>query len=102
MDGPTTNTVVEITIPQLAFEHEFLLDTLLGVTSAHMQHLRPDVEVCYQTDFYRVKALSGFREALSQITSSNYEAIIVAGLLFVVLTLKGYGTAEYDGLCVVN
>ena len=67
-----------------------------------MQHLRPDVEVRYQTDFYHVKALSGSREALSQITSSNYEAIIVTGLLLMVLTSKGYGTAKYDDLCVIN
>lgn len=78
------------------------MDTLLGVTSAQIQHLRPDVEVRYQTDFYRVKALSGFREALSQITPSNYEAIIVTGLLLVVLTSKDYGTAEYADLCVIN
>ena len=84
------------------FEHKLLLDTFLGVTSAQIQHLRSDIEVRYQTDFYRVKALSGFREALSQITSSNYEAIIVTGLLLMVLTSKGHGTAEYDDLCVIN
>ena len=84
------------------FEHKLLLDTFLGVTSAQIQHLRPNVEVRYQTDLYRVKALSGFREALSQITPSNYEAIIVTSLLLVVLTSKDYGTAEYDDLCVIN
>ena len=67
-----------------------------------MQHLQPDVEVRYQANFYRVKALTGFREALSQITSSNCEAIIATGLLLVVLTSKDYGTAEYDDLCVIN
>jgi len=101
---PGMDQVLQITLPSLAFEKEWLLHGVLAVASLHMQRLLPDsVELQRQTSTYRVKAVSGFRQALSQINptdNDSYEAALLMAILLVVLCSQD-NDSEYE-LVVVN
>jgi Fungal specific transcription factor domain len=91
--NPRMDAVFEWTLPQLAFENEFLMNGILGIASLHMQRMIPDAtHVRKQTDLYRVKAVQTFREALPIIdtNSSSYQAALLMALMLVILTSKDY------------
>lgn len=101
--NPLMDAVFEWTMPNLAFNNEFLMNGMLGIASLHMQRMLPDpTQVRKQTDLYRVKSFQTFREALPTIdtNSSSYEAALLMALMLVILTSKDYSN---DGeLSVIN
>jgi hypothetical protein len=102
--GDGAHNMLQTTVPQLAFENEWLMNALLGLASLHKQHLVPDSQdTRRQTDIYRQKALSGFRKALPKITPAtrDYEAALVMAILLVVLCSRDY-TLEDGELIIVQ
>jgi hypothetical protein len=96
--------VIRVRLPELAFESEFLMNGLLGISSLHMQNLLPaSPEQRRQTDLYRAKAFSGFREALKQLDpfSKHYQAALMQSLMLVVLCSQDYASDE-DDLVIVQ
>lgn len=84
-------------IPDLAFEHDFLMHTMLGIASLHSQQLLPDSrQAQLQTSIYRARALSSFREALTNLTwgTRKCEAALICSLLVVILCSKDYAEDE--------
>jgi Fungal specific transcription factor domain len=91
------NRIVQIEVPRLAFEHEFLMHCVLGIASLHLQHLAPDVpEHQSLTLKYRVKALSGLRMTISQLSKETYRAVL-AGSLFISILSSDLSAAETGG-----
>ena len=99
-DAPI-DKVMNLVVPQLAFENDFLLNAILGIASAHKQFLNPSAGNQGDTDDYRVKTLHGFRKALLKLSPKNYEAVVVASLLLVILSSRSNIDGD-DELCVVN
>jgi hypothetical protein len=102
--GESQQNVMHVTVPQLAFENEFLLNGMLGIASLHMQYLLPNPEdYRKQTDIYRVKALNSFRQALTRLDtkSRSYDAALVMSILLLVLCCKD-NNPEEDELGIVN
>lgn len=102
--GNAAHKTLQLTIPGLAFENEYLMNGILGIASLHMQSLVPNPDqVRRQTDIYRAKAISGFRQALTRIVpfSREYEAALVTSILIVVLCSIDYDPGEGQ-LIVVN
>ena len=61
--------ILQVEIPRIALEHEFVMHCVLGVASLHLHHLAPDVpEHQSLTIAHRVNALSGLRMAISQLS----------------------------------
>jgi len=61
--------ILQVEIPRIALEHEFVMHCVLGVASLHLHHLAPDVpEYQSLTIAHRVNALSGLRMAISQLS----------------------------------
>lgn len=98
------NAVLLYTVPQLAFESEYLLYCILGITSQHLEYVNPTSrENQAQTVLYRVKALKGFREALARANSTtlNWEAAAMTSALL--LALCPMSSQKIDGgLTVMN
>jgi hypothetical protein len=91
-------------VPQLAFENDFVLNCILGISSLQLQRQCPGSELARRdTDIYRGKALSGFRQALSLMKpgSSLYESALITSILLVVLYSKNDGFEEGE-LLIVN
>lgn len=102
--GNVAHKTLQIIIPELAFENEYLMNGILGIASLHLQSLVPNPEqVRRQTDLYRAKALTGFRKALPNLVpfSREYEAALVMSILLVVLCSRDYEIEEGQ-LIVVN
>lgn len=102
--GSGARDTLLLAVPQLAFENDFLLNGILGIASLQLQRQSPGSELARKTtDIYRVKAISGFRQALSRIEpgSSLYEAALIMAVLLVVLNSKDYDYEEGE-LLIVN
>lgn len=98
---PGMEEVLQFTLPVLAFDHEFLMNGLLGIASLHLQKLLPDpTEAKRQTSMYRAKAFRGFREALTQMNlkedNQSYEAALLMSLLLVILCSQDHADDEED------
>ena len=68
-----------ITIPQLAYQHEFLIHALLACSTLHMAHLHPDrrSELTIKATTYQDHAMSAFRAAVSGLESETCDAVLV-------------------------
>lgn len=102
--GPRACNTLLISVPQLAFEHNFLLNGILGIASLQVQRQYPgSVLVKRETDVYRTKAVKGFREAIGSIKSGSnlYEAALIMSILLIVLYSTG-DALEKDELLIVN
>lgn len=100
---PIFDAVIQARIPQLALEKEFLMNAVLGITSAHMEHLLPDAsQTRRQTDVYFAKSIKEYRKAVLQISPSNQEAIIVTGLMLIAFTSQRYSPKQDEELGIIN
>ncbi|TVY83223.1 Sterol uptake control protein [Lachnellula suecica] len=104
----TTNqkadTVLLLHAPQLGFEHDFLLNCILGISSLHMESLNPgSSQIRQQANIYRARALQKFRENLPRVdpNSDGFDASLLMAILLIVLCSKGYNSSEED-ITVVN
>lgn len=97
--------VLQLTVPQLAFENEYLLNVLLGISSLHMQSLLPSSKEEKQaTAVYRTNSFSGFRKALAVMDASKmqtWEAALITSILLTVLCARDYELADGD-LIILN
>ncbi|KAA8564505.1 hypothetical protein EYC84_011431 [Monilinia fructicola] len=101
--GPEACHVMQVAVPSLAFENEFLMNAMLGLASLHSQHLLPQMEEHRrQTALYRAKALRDYRTAVMTVNkdSKNYEAVLVMALVLVVLASGDRD--DNDELTIVN
>lgn len=90
--GDISQTVLQITVPQLSFNNDFLLHTVLGISSSHMRALLPDDEDSrMQARFHRGQAFKNFREALTKIDpfkGDTWEAALVTAILLTILCAR--------------
>jgi hypothetical protein len=94
-----------MTIPQLAFNHDFLLNAMLGIASLHRHRLLPDKgHTLGQVELYRARALSGFRQAIARLcpSSQSYEAALIMSLLLIVLCAKDYSSSDEGDLAILR
>jgi Fungal specific transcription factor domain len=102
--GEAANSTLQMVVPQLAFENDFLLNGILGIASLDMERLNPDSrDLQNQTTLYRGRAVADFRRALTQIEpgTRNYEAALVMSILLVVLYSPNPPTDE-DELIILK
>ncbi|PBP23771.1 C6 zinc finger domain protein [Diplocarpon rosae] len=102
--GNWADGVLRMAVPSLALDHDFLLNTMLGIASLHSQHLLPDPrQAQIQTGIYRARALKGLRNALTDITcgTRKYEAGLITSLMVTILC-SGDGTVDEGELIIVQ
>ena len=93
--GDGALTILRLVVPQLAFENEFLLNAILGISCLHLQQVVPTPALIQaQTNRYRAETLRGFRDVLMQFTAepartAKYEAALIMSVLLVLLYAKG-------------
>ncbi|EPE27129.1 Zn2/Cys6 DNA-binding protein [Glarea lozoyensis ATCC 20868] len=102
--GPESSSVLLLRVPQLAFENDYLLNCILGISSLHIEHLNPQkIYNQKQTSKYRSKALLGFRQAIASAEKQpiNWEAGLIMSILLLALCSKDNidGT---NGFTIVN
>jgi hypothetical protein len=81
------NRILQVEVPRMALEHDFMMHCVLGVASLHLHHLAPDVpEHQSLTIAHRVNALSGLRMAIPQLSKGNYPAVLAGSLMLLLLS----------------
>jgi hypothetical protein len=86
--GDAAGTTLQMVVPQLAFENDFLLNAILGIASLDLGRLKPDSqEIQKQSAIYRGRAFCSFRNVLPRLEpgTRTYEAALVMSILLVVL-----------------
>jgi hypothetical protein len=68
-------------VPQIAFEHDFLLDTQLALASVHLCQEAPELVSHQIVSSYVGKALRSYRKALGNLSSKNIMAVSAASML---------------------
>lgn len=89
--GPPTQL---FEVPKLALKHDYLLDTLLAITSLHIAKTRSDEarrELVADAVRYQTRALSSYRHSLANLTAEECQALYhcSAKLGVIALGLRG-------------
>lgn len=98
--GTYADQILQVTLPQLAFENPYLLDVMLGISSLHLQSLVTSTSADrQQTALYRANAFSGFREALPMVTTTkpgSWESALLTSIMLTMLCAKDFQLEEGD------
>jgi hypothetical protein len=81
----TTYTLHRERVPQLSVSHSYLLYALLSTAASHINSLQPSKQREQQALVYRHKTFQSYSKELQNITSDNYETIIVTGTFLLAL-----------------
>lgn len=84
-DGTEVQRTWTGSVIELAFDHSFLLHSILAFSALHMAHIHPQEKAIYGNVAARHqdKALSGVHSAIANITAHNCEALLAFSLLTV-------------------
>ncbi|KAH6678937.1 hypothetical protein F5X68DRAFT_263908 [Plectosphaerella plurivora] len=98
--------ILKITIPAFAFEHPFLMDTLLSLSAIQLQ-LDPapgqaiDVEPA-RIYHYRARAFEGYRRAVEEARPETYPALMACSLLLIGLASQTFREPDSKDLFVLD
>ncbi|EGU88521.1 hypothetical protein FOQG_18052 [Fusarium oxysporum f. sp. raphani 54005] len=69
----------QVTFPQIAFKHPFVMQALLGLTALHVAYLDPQERLKYTADAarYHNQGLQGFNEAIHMANDELADALFV-------------------------
>lgn len=87
---PRCSEIMQVTIPRHAFEHPFLMDTLLGFASLHLLHLRQTWINPSRAIHYCAHALEGYRRAVQRADPSTFPALVASSLLLTGLSSHAF------------
>ena len=91
-DADNTITSWRDNVPQLAFEHDFLLSCVLAVTCLHLAILHPSDAYRNAALYYHTEALARFRLHLSSITPKNLSSVFAFACLMPLFSFGIYCT----------
>ncbi|KAH8585395.1 hypothetical protein B0O99DRAFT_647092 [Bisporella sp. PMI_857] len=96
------STTLRVDIPKLAFQHQFLMDTILLVAIVHLVCSDPAALVALPVCLYRDRALSGLRGAVAEASPQNRDAIRGASVLLATVSFAADRVSGESGLWVAN
>lgn len=95
-------TSLRVDIPQLALQHEFLMDAVLLVAMVHLGCSDPVALEGLPVCLYRDQALGGLRRAVANITPQNMDAIRSSSVLLATVSFAADRITGCSGLWVLN
>ncbi|KAH7136710.1 fungal Zn binuclear cluster domain-containing protein [Dactylonectria estremocensis] len=93
---------LQVDIPLLAFEHPFLLDTVLLVAMIHMASIDNRSVNTLDVAKYRNQAICAIRRELTNISDKNTRAIRASSLLLAATSFAADRVTEYSGIWLTN
>lgn len=94
--------VFKVDIPRLAFEHEFLMDTILLVSMVHLGCTDPASLESLPVYLYRDQALRTLRRAVADISPQTIYVIRGASLLLTTVSFAADRITRQPGLWITN
>ena len=99
-DRPESHELWRITVPQVAFQHDFLMRGILAISSLHLSCLRAEKQTHWghlaakQQD----AALSSFRKIMTNMDESNCDAFLALASLIVVYGFESPKSSDSLGM----
>jgi hypothetical protein len=90
----TTISLHQERVPQLSISQPYLLYALLSIAASHRNSLQPSKQLEDQALVYRQKTFQSYTKELQNITSDNYETILVTGTFLLALIPPPVADAE--------
>ena len=99
-DRPESHALWQVTVPQEAFKHPFLMRGILAVSALHLSFLRPERHDYYNQLANRNQdaALGTFRPLMTNMDQSNCDAVLAMSTLVVVYGVESPKASESLGL----
>lgn len=99
-DRRESHELWRITVPQEAFNYDFLMRGILAISALHLSVLRPDKQDHYTQIAVKQQdiALSSFRSIMSEIDQSNCDAFFALSSLIVVYGFESPKASSSLGL----
>ncbi|KAF5230868.1 hypothetical protein FAUST_9571 [Fusarium austroamericanum] len=102
-EGPLNpiNDVLRNRLVQVAFENPFLMDSLFGLASLHMQSLdlKPDAARALA---YRARSFEGYRMAVEQARPETFPALLANSLLLTALASQNFRDEDAKRLYIID
>ncbi|KAF4972811.1 hypothetical protein FSARC_711 [Fusarium sarcochroum] len=102
-EGPhnPVNDILRNRLVQVAFETPFLMDSLFGLASLHMQSLDLNHDSARALT-YRARSFEGYRKAVEQSRPETYPALIANSLLLTALSSPNFRDESAKKLYIVD
>ncbi|KAI0162925.1 hypothetical protein BJ166DRAFT_281124 [Pestalotiopsis sp. NC0098] len=95
------DTVLRVTIPQLAFESPFLMQTLMGLSALHFKTLQQPVPMDKSAK-YRARAFEGYRSSIERAQPSDFPALLAGSLLICALSSEMFREPDTKPLYIID
>ncbi|KAJ4267397.1 hypothetical protein NW762_003504 [Fusarium torreyae] len=102
-EGPNNpiNDILRNRLVQVAFEIPFLMDSLFGLASLHMQSLDLNHDPARALS-YRARSFEGYRKAVEESRPETYPALIANSLLLTALSSPNFRDESAKKLYIVD
>ncbi|KAF5001462.1 hypothetical protein FGRMN_1058 [Fusarium graminum] len=102
-EGPMNpiNDVLRNRMVQVAFENPFLMDSLFGLASLHMQSLELKHDTARALS-YRVRSFEGYRLAVERAQPETFPALLANSLLLTALSSQNFRDEDGKKLYIID
>ncbi|KAI1343715.1 hypothetical protein F5Y15DRAFT_175642 [Xylariaceae sp. FL0016] len=93
--------VLKVKIVEHAFKSPFLMDTIMALTSLHLQSLNQEVPARKAVS-YRARAFQGYRTAIEAAKPNDYPALLACSLLMCALSSQMFRDQDAQPLYIIE
>ena len=103
-DRPESHELWRVTVPQVAFQHDFLMRGILAIAALHLSCLRRDTQPRWAHIAAKQQdaALGAFRSVMSNMNESNCDAFLALSSLIVVYGFESPKSSDSLGMFNYN
>ncbi|VUC33689.1 unnamed protein product [Clonostachys rosea] len=94
--------ILRVELPRLAYQHEFLMDTILLMAMVHLGCTEPERLQTLPIYVYRDQALRTLRQAVGSMTDANMAAVKGASVLLATVSFATDRVCQQPGLWLTN
>ncbi|KAB5585765.1 hypothetical protein GE09DRAFT_1071853 [Coniochaeta sp. 2T2.1] len=99
--APVIDDILQVKIIQIAFTTPFLMDTILGISAQHMQHLNVPVP-SPKAIAHRASAFEGYRKAIEEANPDTYPALLCTSLLLCAVSTAQFREEDARPLYILD
>lgn len=96
-----SSDILKVRLVQVAFETPFLMDSLLALSSMHLQVLNQPYDVDRAIS-YRLRSFAGYRKAIEEARPETFSALVGNSLLMTALSSQQFRDKDSKELYIID